>query len=339
VNSCAVAIRCALCGFKHKVQVPFTFANSFVISHQSSSASVSLSTPPASTPASTSVSPTASPAYGSTRPVVSANAVPDLAVDQTAAALGLAPGVALITMVDSTAAVHTPAQELEFECPRCELIGFFSPNQLATIVASQCRYDSATTPSSSSSSSSVFISSSATSACSSAARAAVQPASISLSISPYEAAAAYQLKSALTPPAYPSPSLIPPSQLLTSPSSSDRAYIDVIGLPNVITQLIIDYLIWYRSSADFHEGDWVDARDFRGKWYRAQVQQINHQAQKILVKWQGFSDRWNTWISVHSSSLAPSNTMVNAQPAITHLPDHTKPHHEPAQPHQQLTQV
>jgi hypothetical protein len=37
----------------------------------------------------------------------------------------------------------------------------------------------------------------------------------------------------------------------------------------------------------------VDAQDFRGKWYIATVVAVKDD--RILVNFQGWSDKWNTW--------------------------------------------
>jgi hypothetical protein len=77
-----------------------------------------------------------------------------------------------------------------------------------------------------------------------------------------------------------------------------------------LANLVIDYLIWFRSDTDFSVGNLVDARDLRGKWLLARVEAIERG--KLLIHYIGFSKKWDQWISSQSDRLAPCHTKTKS---------------------------
>lgn len=54
--------------------------------------------------------------------------------------------------------------------------------------------------------------------------------------------------------------------------------------------------------------DIVDARDTQNKWLEAQIIQINHEAELVLIKYLNWSDKWNEWLPFVCERLAPHRT-------------------------------
>jgi len=103
-----------------------------------------------------------------------------------------------------------------------------------------------------------------------------------------------------------------PEQRLLMLEEAAKAYEFTINaemmtrFPPEISKIVVHYLLWYRGPNDFNVGDVVDAQDLRGKWYPATVLCV--EKERVLVRYHGWSDKWNTWYARTSSALAPSGS-------------------------------
>jgi len=57
------------------------------------------------------------------------------------------------------------------------------------------------------------------------------------------------------------------------------------------------------AEREFEIGQWVDAKDTTNKWLCAQV--VKMTASKVWVHFDGWADKWNTWLDKASQFIAP----------------------------------
>lgn len=83
-------------------------------------------------------------------------------------------------------------------------------------------------------------------------------------------------------------------------------------LPAAVSNIVIDYMIWYRSQTDFRVGDRVDALDVKNQWQDATVVSVQQTQRKLKVHFDTDGDchKYDIWLNYDSNALAPHGSRV-----------------------------
>lgn len=75
---------------------------------------------------------------------------------------------------------------------------------------------------------------------------------------------------------------------------------------------MLDFEELANQARHLEPGMWIDCRDSVRRWQRAMVLEVDLSRHKVLVKYDGWDDRWNDWVPLNSRRIQPFGLVTSA---------------------------